>query len=220
MSNQKNQEPEQEAGAPEWMVTFSDCMTLLLTFFVLLLSFSSFEKEKFDALAKSFGVAMKTVAFRPMPRNNSMVEKKTETPADKGSTTPTQVEQNKENTMRETDPKNFRQLRVFTAPAEDFFLSSGKLLSPNGKETLDLIAKFLNNIPSRVVISEIGSTTDNNPLLGLPRAYEIMNYLKKAGVPENLLNISSANTLHQNVNYNSAVRNVQITLLERDIYEP
>ena len=34
--------PEEDQGAPEWMVTFSDCMTLLLTFFVLLLSFSSF----------------------------------------------------------------------------------------------------------------------------------------------------------------------------------
>ena len=46
MAREKKQpEPEQQAGAPEWMVTFSDCMTLLLTFFVLLLSFSSFDDE-------------------------------------------------------------------------------------------------------------------------------------------------------------------------------
>ncbi len=44
-----NRQPElqKEQGAPEWMVTFSDCMTLLLTFFVLMLSFSSFDEKTF-----------------------------------------------------------------------------------------------------------------------------------------------------------------------------
>ena len=50
----KQPEPEQEAGAPEWMVTFSDCMTLLLTFFVLLLSFSSFDENLFRKLKSIF----------------------------------------------------------------------------------------------------------------------------------------------------------------------
>ncbi|OGV54795.1 MAG: hypothetical protein A2X49_05070 [Lentisphaerae bacterium GWF2_52_8] len=33
-------------GCPDWMMTFGDCMSLLLTFFVLLLSFSSPDKNK------------------------------------------------------------------------------------------------------------------------------------------------------------------------------
>ena len=37
----KQPEPEEAPGAPEWMLTFSDCMTLLLTFFVLLITFSA-----------------------------------------------------------------------------------------------------------------------------------------------------------------------------------
>ena len=44
---QEKPEPQHADGAPEWMVTFSDCMTLLLTFFVLLLSFSSFDDKVF-----------------------------------------------------------------------------------------------------------------------------------------------------------------------------
>jgi len=48
------------AGAPMWMVTFSDMVTLLLTFFVLLLSMASMDKVKFsqasDSLAGAFGV--------------------------------------------------------------------------------------------------------------------------------------------------------------------
>ena len=51
MTHENKQVEEDEApGAPEWMVTFSDCMTLLLTFFVLLLSFSSFDERIFKKL--------------------------------------------------------------------------------------------------------------------------------------------------------------------------
>ena len=55
MSQQKGQpEEEEQGGAPDWMVTFSDCMTLLLTFFVLLLSFSTFGKKTLPKLGTSF----------------------------------------------------------------------------------------------------------------------------------------------------------------------
>lgn len=51
---------KQEAGAPAWMVTFSDMVTLLLTFFVLLLSMANMDKIKFQAASESlqsaFGV--------------------------------------------------------------------------------------------------------------------------------------------------------------------
>ena len=44
---------ECKAGAPDWMVTFADLMSLLLTFFVLLLSFSNTEIIKFREMSGS-----------------------------------------------------------------------------------------------------------------------------------------------------------------------
>ena len=44
---------EAKAGAPDWMVTFADLMSLLLTFFVLLLSFSTMSEEAFNAATGS-----------------------------------------------------------------------------------------------------------------------------------------------------------------------
>ena len=41
-------------GAPAWMLTFGDCMTLLLTFFVLMLSFSSFDEAALMRLKGAF----------------------------------------------------------------------------------------------------------------------------------------------------------------------
>ena len=45
--------PECPKGAPMWMTTFSDMTTLLLTFFVLLLSMANFDKVKME---QSFGI--------------------------------------------------------------------------------------------------------------------------------------------------------------------
>ena len=46
-----------EEGAPGWVVTFGDMMSLLLTFFILLLSFATMETVKYKVLSGSIQVA-------------------------------------------------------------------------------------------------------------------------------------------------------------------
>lgn len=43
-----------DKGAPKWLVTYSDMVTLVLVFFVLLFSMSQIDQVKFDALTESF----------------------------------------------------------------------------------------------------------------------------------------------------------------------
>lgn len=45
------------AGAPTWMVTFADLMALLLTMFVLLLSFSTMDAQRYQVIANAMGDA-------------------------------------------------------------------------------------------------------------------------------------------------------------------
>lgn len=45
---------ECKAGAPEWMVTYGDLVTLLMCFFVLLFAFSEIDAQKFEAVMQSF----------------------------------------------------------------------------------------------------------------------------------------------------------------------
>ena len=63
-------------GAPGWMVTFGDMMALLLTFFVLLLSMSQFERVKFEkavgSLKDTFGV-QKVEQINAFPSGNTMI---------------------------------------------------------------------------------------------------------------------------------------------------
>ncbi len=63
--------PECPPGAPLWMTTFSDMVTLLLAFFVMLLSFSSIQESKFQdavhSLQGAFGVLSTSVSVIAQP---------------------------------------------------------------------------------------------------------------------------------------------------------
>ncbi len=61
---------EDEPTAPFWMTTFSDMMTLLLTFFILIVSYSTIELEKFKGAMESFKGALGI-----MPKNLSSFKK-------------------------------------------------------------------------------------------------------------------------------------------------
>ena len=65
-----------EAGAPGWVVTFGDMMSLLLTFFILLLSFSTLDKVEFDKLSgiirDGFGTITRTDQQR-IPKRDTQV---------------------------------------------------------------------------------------------------------------------------------------------------
>ncbi|MBN4075668.1 MAG: type VI secretion system protein TssL [SAR86 cluster bacterium] len=59
-------ETEESSGAPAWMATFADLMSLLMCFFVLLLSFSEMDVQKYKLVAGSmknaFGVQTEVIA--------------------------------------------------------------------------------------------------------------------------------------------------------------
>ena len=64
------------AGAPLWLATFADLMSLLMCFFVLLLSFSEMDVQKFKQIAGSmkyaFGVQNK-VEVKDIPKGTSVI---------------------------------------------------------------------------------------------------------------------------------------------------
>lgn len=50
----RKKEKKQISGAPKWMVTYSDMVTLILVFFILLFSMSQIDSVKFEAVSESF----------------------------------------------------------------------------------------------------------------------------------------------------------------------
>lgn len=81
----KQVDPPKQEGLPEWMATFADMVTLLLCFFVLLLSFAQQDANKFKTLMGSikeaFGIQIKRpdaefAAFSPSQFERKDVELK------------------------------------------------------------------------------------------------------------------------------------------------
>lgn len=54
----KNKKQAEQAGSPAWMTTYSDLMSLLLTFFILLFSMSVVSEERFREVAESLRMAL------------------------------------------------------------------------------------------------------------------------------------------------------------------
>ena len=236
MGRETNQaEPEDVQGAPEWMVTFSDCMTLLLTFFVLLLSFSSFDEKDCEKLKIIFCKALPSVsrttkkvrdAFLPSPEQIVATED-----LDEGSEKPTLASGRKENLKEDTEPVDFSRRKVFLISSNRIFWGRGAAISFQGRKTLSTIASFLKEVPSRIVISENGPGDDRDDQrseqFGLPRAWAVMEYLTTGhGLDKKRFSISATSTIIQESFENGepdrprpeTERMLEIVLLERSIY--
>ena len=81
-NEEASEAPEEECpkcppvGAPAWMATFADMATLLMAFFVLILSFAEFNVPKFKqisgSLREAFGV-QKVVPVVEQPKGTTVI---------------------------------------------------------------------------------------------------------------------------------------------------
>lgn len=101
MSDETPAKKEEGGGSPAWVMTFADLMSLLMCFFVLLLSFSEMDLLKFKQIAGSmkyaFGV-QRDIKAESAPKGTSIISQEF-TP---GRPTPTLVKEIRQNTIDET----------------------------------------------------------------------------------------------------------------------
>jgi len=236
MANEKKQ-PEDDApvGAPEWMVTYCDCMTLMLTFFVLLFSFASFDESAFDGLFAYFN---RSLATNNSPDKSALLPTKQIIPTayiEQGSEKVTSAKwsdvreagaRDENNLKEDTESVDFRSQKVFLFSSKKLFFGNGMAISSEGRNSLSKMASFLKEIPCRIVISEngLGSNQDSEQL-GLLRSWAVVEYFTtKQELDEGMFSLA-ANTLQKNYENDQqdysktkAERNLEIVLLERSIY--
>jgi chemotaxis protein MotB len=221
---------DDDPGAPEWMVTFSDCMTLLLTFFVLLLSFSSFDNKIFQRMESAFTEGLSSIGLRTSPRDEAFLS----TPRivynqdpERGSEQPTVDGQYESNPSTSLDFMDFQDQKVFLVPSEDVFLGLGTRTSGHGRQMLTDVAALLNAVPNRVIVSEHAMEASASDEIGLTRAWTIAQFLAdRQGVDKTRLSITSAATVDASTLRHSGLsamnpqtkRVIEIVILERSTY--
>ena len=188
MATDRPRPPEEgPGGAPKWMVTFSDCMTLLLTFFVLLLSFSSFDDKQFRKMISSLSTGTSSISDAKSRNRDSLMQRDEmenhyQKNRDKGSESPTENGQVDGLVKEDPEEFGFRNRKVFLTPSSTVFLGAGSTLSRDGRKLLSDLALILSTLPNKIVISENrlrGSS--QNPNLGLTRAWTALTYLVVKG---------------------------------------
>ena len=190
--------PPEEPGVPGWVVTYGDMMSLLLTFFILLVSFSSIQESKFkeamESLQGALGVLEKyptAIEFKtrivPTPRQTDSSEiyymiRKVEQYL---------VETRQDDVVEVSLEKDGVRIRL---KDRLMFASGSAELKPGALPVLDKIADLLDGAGKEV---EVGGHTDNVPIhteryptnweLSAARAASVARYLQARGIaPERL----------------------------------
>ena len=186
---------------PGWMVTFSDLATLLLTFFVLLLSMSSMDDKSLRSLFTNFTSACGILNFKELgevyrPKDvmieglyqrlkESLVIKRSDDPVDIASESDETYLMESGGQVVMQDVEGGFKL-VF---GHKLMFESGKAdIKQEMKPVLDQVAKFIKASSFQVYID---GHTDNIPIkskefpsntsLSLMRAYNVMLYLIQEG---------------------------------------
>ena len=188
---------DDSGGVPEWLVTFGDMMSLLLTFFIMLFSMSEVKKDdKFHAmvesLRKTFGYETSQMTPIPGPEQNQNSLMKSlanlarakrlnlmrggapvQAPVGENMPVFSPQKQGKEDTMTEVS-----------------FSEGSAQLDAKAKERLDQFAK---NVVGNPQLVEVTGYTSNIPLskgspfrdhweLAFRRAQNVHHYLESLGV--------------------------------------
>ena len=211
---QPPQEEESVEGAPLWIISFADMISLLMAFFVMLATFSGIGPKESAKLRK---VINSTLAanyyggwYKNLPRGSMGHQMVAAGQAEKGSEKPTLEEAAGSGLLNETQTKDFRSQKVFMIESDKAFWGSGTALTAQGREFLNCLSMLLSKIPGRLSISEVGP--GDNPDLGLFRAIAALEYLSRNGVPKSRCSITTRATLPE-TNLESH-RTLEITLLE------
>lgn len=239
MARQIKPESDDGPSAPAWMVTFSDCMNLLLTFFVLLVTFSSFSgesRQSIQSLGAVFRKIFPALLSRAGADDNSALLPQEQVWAAREPTygseksTLATPPAGREGALRQSpEDTDLRDHKVFLIPSKEIFLGKGVSLSPQGRYIMASMSLFLKEVPGRVVVSENGVEQENaSQYLGLSRAWVVVEYLttvqnldkKRFSITAETTLANKGSSANQSENNREiSARYLEIVLLERSLYD-
>lgn len=218
MAGKPKPQEESGEGAPLWIISFADMVSLLMAFFVMLTTFSGFGPMESIRLRKVISATLAPDLYGGWLREQQPLGKMGRQmvatgQAEKGSEKPTLENPSYPGTLAESKSKDFRSQKVFIIESEKAFLGSGTAISEEGREFLDPLALLLSKIPGRIAVSEVGPRgPGDSPDTGIKRAVAVVEYLCDKGIPKNRCSVGTRATTPE-TNYKT-VRILEITLLD------
>jgi len=191
----KEKEEVEEPSAPFWMTTFSDMTTLLLVFFILILSYSTIELEKFKGAMSSMKGALGVLPDMgsAVPRHNKSIRDRL-TDKERG------YEEKLQELEKMLDKLNVGDQVQFEATGKGLHIRMGdRLLFDIGKaklkpQAIPILKKIADLVRNNLKEVYVEGHTDNIPIhtkqfpsnweLSTARAMSVIRYLHVVeGIP-------------------------------------
>lgn len=200
----KRPEEEPKAGAPEWMATYGDMMTLLLCFFVLLFSFATLDVQKFRAIAQSMNGSLgvldsgMTVSMEPLI-NSFPSDSPSEETEEFSKLYEEMSEYIEQNDLQKSIVLILNERGLLVRFMDNVLFDSGKAdLTPKAREIIDKVAEIIRQNDKNV---RVEGHTDNIPIntfrfpsnweLSTTRAVNVVKYLiEECGIEAKRLSAS------------------------------
>lgn len=172
----KDKCPECEKCLPGWLVQFGDLMSLLLTFFILLLSMAVMDKKKveeyFEVMRKAMGFLDQNTSVEEQTEKNSTDDSSADSDEDSDSTSEEAsdemaelVEEVNSNSMNESEEISIEKGKnefTLDIPSTIMFEEGEyNLTDPAAKRFVSKIARVIRTMPQTFNIEIIGHTDTN-----------------------------------------------------------
>jgi chemotaxis protein MotB len=228
MSDEQNIQPEESApggtrrgssggeesgpGVPAWMLTYADTVTLLMTFFVMLMSFSTLDEEKYAKVRGSLMGYMGVVGRTRYNRDGLLLKRQMESGRifTQGYENPPQHDPMSylENEFRvRADASSVRNLlrHQLTRQGFEIQIMAGQIFEPGtaqfndrAEEVLSVIARAVRHLPHQLRVQATGDILflpsygfTSRQELAVTRASRVCRYLSDRNVPANRLTIAT-----------------------------
>ncbi len=223
----KEPRPEDKGPGMGWIVTFSDCMTLLLCFFVLLLTFSTFEQEERIKIAGLFDhIRMESIFRNKFSDTGAIPPPESEQVTPKGSNKKT-IDSHKADRFprvidHNAEADHLKDRRTLYVPSAYLFEgNTAQLTAKARQEFLPRLLEFVRMDESSVVIFREcrSSTVQRSDQLATERSLALVRHCSREGHmdPERLG--ISATDLGEVKTLGSDAPLVAITILNKNMYD-
>lgn len=186
MAKEKAPPPPAE-DIPAWFMTYSDVITLLMTFFILLLTFSTTEPEKFDKVQVSAfgsagasgvaghindGLEKQSWVQRIRPRASRIAMNGSEIPPMVDEPSSQAVGRGLETVNDEESEKDVMLTNSFEVPAEPL-VDENSRLTPRGMEVAAILAKQLRSLKVHCTVEFTNSQLLDRATAFLAHLYDV-----------------------------------------------
>lgn len=202
-------------GDPAWLITFSDLMTLLLTFFVLLLSMAVIDERAkrvvLGSVSQAFGFSEQVTNILAESQGN----KRHEPGAMQGHTDDLAAlrDMKFDDVEKDLDFRENKYVQILSINSEVLFVPGGTTLSQRGVELLDRIVPYLQRVRYPLLVAGhtavrreeesdnytvrlTGGELDSTWPLSYNRAFAVYSHLKVRGIPSSSLSLEAFGEYH------------------------